>query len=107
MIREQQIKARRNRAEWCGHIEAWERSGLAQSAYCNEHNLNPTSFSGWKTKLKERDEAMPFVEIMTRHQAPDNCDEIIELVLQGIRIRLREGIEPIRLRNIVIALAGV
>jgi hypothetical protein len=107
MTANNQSKTRRSRVEWAEHLAAWQQSGLAQDEYCLKHNLNPTSFSAWKRKLKEHDEAMPFVEVTPRHEAQRIGDEIIELELEGVRIRLREGIDPIRLRNIVIALAGV
>ncbi|HOX11247.1 MAG TPA: hypothetical protein PK333_04655 [Candidatus Moranbacteria bacterium] len=104
MKRENYSKIRRTREEWAEHLAAWEKSGLAQSEFCVRNNLNPTSFSAWKTKLG--DEGMPLVEISPRHEAAHN-EETIELELEGIRIRLREGIDPIRLRNIVLALVGV
>ena len=107
MTANNQSKIRRSRVEWAEHLATWQQSGLAQAEYCLKHNLNPTSFSSWKTKLTEHDKAMPFVEVTPRHEEQDIGDEIIELEVEGIRIRLREGIDPIRLRNIVIALAGV
>lgn len=30
---------------WRAHIEAWERSGLTQTAYCQQHELNKRSFT--------------------------------------------------------------
>ena len=30
------------------HVRAWTQSGLSQAAYCAEHDLNPTTFSGWR-----------------------------------------------------------
>ncbi len=38
-------KARR--AWWLVHIEAWQRSGLSQRAYCRRHRLTGTTFSRW------------------------------------------------------------
>jgi transposase len=107
MTANKQTKIRRTRMEWAKHLAAWQQSGLTQGEYCKKHNLKPTLFSAWKRKIKEHDEARPFVEIPPWHEAQPVGDEIIELKLEGIRIRLREGIDPIRLRNIVIALAGV
>jgi hypothetical protein len=31
---------------WITHIEAWQRSGLSQAAYCRQQQLNAKSFSG-------------------------------------------------------------
>jgi hypothetical protein len=30
---------------WRAHIEAWERSGLTQTTYCQQHGLNKRSFT--------------------------------------------------------------
>ncbi|MGZ8152419.1 MAG: IS66 family insertion sequence element accessory protein TnpA, partial [Methylovulum sp.] len=30
---------------WIQHIEAWQRSGLKQAAYCRQQNLNYHTFS--------------------------------------------------------------
>ena len=39
-------------AQWLSHVEAWEKSGQSQSAYCREHNLVKTRFTYWKLKLR-------------------------------------------------------
>ena len=31
--------------QWLNHIEAWQQSGLKQSAYCRQHDLNPHTFA--------------------------------------------------------------
>jgi hypothetical protein len=108
MASEQQTKIRRKRSEWAGHLAAWKQSGLGQDEYCKSNNLDPCSFSSWKNKLEQNERSSPFVEIMhSIHQPANRADEVIELTLEGVRIRLREDIDPIKLRNIVIALMGV
>jgi hypothetical protein len=32
-------------SKWESHIEGWQRSGLKQSEYCRQHNLNSRTFS--------------------------------------------------------------
>lgn len=107
MSREQHPKKRRRQLQWAEHLASWERSGLTQSAYCKKHNLDPGSFSSWKMKLKEQAGDLPFVEIMPGHELQHVEEEAIELLLDGIRIRFRESIDPIKLRNIILALVGV
>jgi len=36
---------------WAGHIEAWQRSGLSQGAYCRRHGLSQNSLSYWRAWL--------------------------------------------------------
>ena len=38
---------------WQQHLEAWERSGLTQVAYCASHGLRIQSFSRWRSKTRE------------------------------------------------------
>jgi transposase-like protein len=36
------------RAWWSTHVEAWQRSGLSQRAYCRRHHLTETTFVRWR-----------------------------------------------------------
>jgi len=36
---------------WSDHIQAWQSSGLSQSAYCREHDLCSQKLSYWKRKF--------------------------------------------------------
>jgi transposase len=38
--------------EWQQHIQTWQASGLTQAAYCRQHGLNPTTFSGWQRRYR-------------------------------------------------------
>lgn len=107
MSREKHPKKRKSRTEWAEDLALWERSGLTQSAYCKKYKLDPETFSAWKTKLKEQARDLSFVEIAPGPGSQNVEEEAIELVLDGIRIKLRESIDPIKLRNIVLALVGV
>lgn len=45
------IKAKR--VYWQTHIEAWQRSGLSQKSYCDEHRLCPNTFRRWLKMFEE------------------------------------------------------
>lgn len=53
-------------AYWSEHIEAWQRSGLNQGAYCRRHGLSQSSLSYWRKRLRATHdkEAAPFVTIV-------------------------------------------
>jgi hypothetical protein len=36
---------------WQNHLQAWERSGLTQAAYCAQHALNAKTFSRWRSRI--------------------------------------------------------
>lgn len=97
---------RKSKAEWARYLAEWRRSGLSQAEYCTRNNLNPRSLSGWKAKLERDDESAEFIEIGARQIAALEDEGHIELFLDGIRIRLRESIDPGRLRSIMLALSG-
>ena len=74
-------------AQWLPHIEAWEKSGQSQSAYCREHNLVKTRFTYWKLKLRptesrrRADSVSGFVPVRVRGNAAS-----------GLTLRLPNGI---------------
>lgn len=37
---------------WQQHLQAWESSGLSQSAYCRKHALSLTNFAYWRKRFK-------------------------------------------------------
>ena len=34
------------------HIEAWQKSGMTQRAYCRTHGLNAKTFGNWVSKYR-------------------------------------------------------
>ena len=73
--------------QWLPHIEAWEKSGQSQSAYCREHNLVKSRFTYWKLKLRptascrQTDSVSGFVPVRVQGNA-----------ISGLTLRLPNGI---------------
>ncbi|WP_255557184.1 hypothetical protein [Sodalis sp. dw_96] len=44
---EESMLKRHTRAEQLRHIEAWRRSGLTKSLYCQQHRIAPHNFYRW------------------------------------------------------------
>lgn len=42
------------RSFWEAHVAQQEQSGLSQAAYCRQEGLHPTTFGGWRTRLKKQ-----------------------------------------------------
>ena len=104
----QKKKKRRNRDEWLLHVEQWHASGLTQTEYCHKNNLNSCSFSAWKNKFDRDADEFTFVEIKKPSLKDDDISgNYIELILATASLRFSESIDPIRLRNIIIALSEV
>ena len=49
----QEMANRQTSEFWQQHLEAWQRSGLTQVAYCASHGLRIKSFGRWRTKTRE------------------------------------------------------
>lgn len=47
---------------WVVHVEAWRRSGLARSTYCDHHHLNRRTFKRWLDYLMGKDAARKHAE---------------------------------------------
>lgn len=97
---------RGDRIYWQEVIAAWRKSGLSQNEYSRQNNLNPRSLSNWNRKLN-RDNCHSIVELRYGNDIVDFKEGIIEVELDPIRLKLREGIDPLTLREIVMALRGL
>lgn len=38
---------------WLKHVTAWRTSGLLQTAYSRQHNLNATTFNNWVRRIRQ------------------------------------------------------
>ena len=43
-------------SKWTPHIDAWQRSGLKQSAYCRQQGLNENTFSARLSDYRKQQE---------------------------------------------------
>ena len=39
---------------WQTHLSTWQKSGLTQSDYCKQHQLNLRQFYSWKSRYKSK-----------------------------------------------------
>ncbi len=81
---------------WIKHIEAWQRSGLSQAAYCRQHQLNAKSFSGRLKHYREqglstRPKLIP-VQVNKEERQP--LPQVLVLTVQGCRLELPVTVSP-------------
>jgi transposase-like protein len=79
-----QNKARRE--WWSIHIEAWQRSGLSQRAYCRRHRLDQGTFARWLKALAGEEAARKLAEYQTELR----CEKRREEREKGLRKTLRQ-----------------
>jgi len=85
-------------AYWSEHIEACQRCGLSQGAYCRQQGLSQSSLSYWRKRLgatKDR-ETGPFVTIIpvplpgsAQPEMPTAPEPILVQVGNAFRIEIR------------------
>jgi len=71
-------RARLTRAEWQGHVAAWQASGATARAYAAEHGLKSKTLLWWSSRLKRERAPEPTVSFM----------EVVELPTTTVRVRL-------------------
>ena len=109
MIKEKAF-TRHSRNFWEAQITAWRSSGISMNEYCRKNNLSQKSLSHWKRKLKQSGQkagGQPFVEINYGEVEPGHDDRTIEMIIGTTRLVMREGIDPLQLRDIALALGGI
>lgn len=90
---------------WGEHLSKWKESGLSQSAYCREHQLNLHRFIYWKERQFREQQRVSVVELplSTRDASylfPPNPPLCI--VSGGrCRIEVRPGFDPASLEAVL------
>ena len=91
-----QDQNRERRRFWKAHIQNWSKSGLLQTEYCRQNNLNVHRFGYWKKKFSvEASAASPkFVQLPAIPSArpsgivADHISSGLEIQLGNITIKL-------------------
>ena len=75
---------------WITHIEAWQRSGLSQAAYCRQQQLNAKSFSGRLRLYREPGRSTPpeVIPVQVTEEEPHILPQVLVLTTQGCRLEL-------------------
>lgn len=94
---------------WRSHIEGWERGGLSQREYCNQHRLSLSTFTLWRRRLQAAAALSlptPGVEIVPVRQVVCAVEAPVVLILEGgqYRLELQSGFQAETLRAVVAAL---
>lgn len=46
--------------QWKEFIDMWQKSGLSQTAFCQQHELTPSAFDRWRTKITRLESGLSF-----------------------------------------------
>ncbi len=95
---------------WRGHVEGWQRGGLSQREYCDQHGLALSTFTLWKRRLLFAGAPAavpgPVVEIVPLRHTVRALEVPVVLYLgRGqYRLELLDGFHAETLRAVVAAL---
>jgi hypothetical protein len=88
-LRSRRCKALKRRVELLG---AYDRSGLSAAAFARQHNINYTTFCGWRQRRDKSRNSPAFVEIeVPVASAP--VELVLELGVARLRLHSNSQIE--------------
>lgn len=92
---------RRSREQWARMVEEFERSGQSHEAFCAQQRLNVGSFRGWLYRLrstaaqgKVARSATRLLPVRVGPVGATGAEDIIEVSAGGVVLRIRSGIDP-------------
>ena len=96
--------ARLSREQWQSLITQYESSGLTQTAFCKQHNLNPKYFSLKRSKLlPNTSKASAFIQATPVVSSQPTSE--IELQVGAVKIKLSTSMPSAYLVDLIRALA--
>jgi hypothetical protein len=99
---------RRSRDQWSEVVGEFERSGPSHDAFCAEQRLNVGSFRGWLYRLRNDSErgrvassATRLLPVRVGPPGTTGDDDFIEVAVGGIVGRVRRGVGPAYVAELV------
>ncbi|MCK9638258.1 MAG: IS66 family insertion sequence element accessory protein TnpB [Methylobacter tundripaludum] len=92
--------------QWLDHIEAWQSSGLKQSAYCRQHGLNTHTFTARLSAYRKSEpvSAPGLIPVQVQNAAPP-AERLVLLCSQGHRLELPPTVSAVWLAELLRCLA--
>ena len=95
-----------NRQRWLAHIDSWNRSGLTQRAFCQQHSLGLASFRRWRAiAMREGKPADSSVAtFLPVNVVEPGAADLTVVINDSLRIEIPVGFDLATLRQVVQAL---
>lgn len=91
---------------WNNQIKSWKESGLSQSEYCRQNNIDEQLFSKWKIRLSKNNENK-FVRVPVKlKNSFSNLSEIELLIKENYTIKVHSGFNPETLKRLIKVIEG-
>ena len=83
------------------YVSHWEGSGLTKAEYCRRTGIHPNVLTRWIKKYALERKEGPFVKIEAHGISSDFSNAVEVILINGIKIRIAEGMQPAVLREIL------
>ena len=88
---------------WKTHLDQWSKSGLSQREYCRQNNLIAHRLTYWKTKFKNKNLPVKFVQVLPDPVRVDPSDLKLN-INSGLQIEIPEGFSQVTLERVLVTL---
>lgn len=105
------MSKRRSWKEWASLIERWKRSGLTAKQFAERAGVSWRTLSWWKWRLGSGTasrgvpsagmEMVPVQVVASQPEAPEAAETAVELVVDGIVVRVRRGFDDDTLARVL------
>jgi hypothetical protein len=92
--------------QWLNHIEAWQGSGLTQSAYCRQQGLNTHTFAARLSEYRKHRPSSPpaLIPVQVQNLAPP-AERLVLHGSQDYRLELPSTVDAAWLAELLRCLA--
>ena len=92
---------------WKEQIEKWNSSGLNQSEYCRQNNLNRKNFYNWKVKFSTKQEISKSDFINFQINKTTQYSEIEFVYKEDFNFKLKADFDRELLKDVLEVIGGV
>ena len=102
-----QKQIKHGRDHWQAHIDAWQQSGQTRAAYCEQNNLNMSTFAYWRHRLKAESMPVKLVQIPTGPTTQPERSSLRIVFDDRFTIEVTDGFNPSTLARVIDVVRGL
>jgi hypothetical protein len=99
------LEREEKRVYWEQMLYKWEASGLSQSEFCRQNDLNRRRFNYWKRRFRKSSQSIPLVQLgglACFSEKYLSNSTALGLTIDGrFRIEICDGFNPVTLEQVI------
>ncbi len=96
-------KNQERQAFWKTHLHQWSESGMAQREYCRQNDLIAHRFTYWKTKFKNKNLPVKFIQVSPEPMRVDPSDLKLNIGA-NLQIEIPDGFSQATFERVLLTL---